>query len=473
MQLRDRLIIRLYVFIGAVVALAFGTGCRPSCDAECAEDGLCSVRNYHAGDARYRCYAASDAECAGSRVCRDEGRCFATEQGTCVLEDEVAANACSASAFCSRSGLCGHRDGICWAESDADCEASFECRTIGRCGARGGVCVPRSDTDCERSLGCEVEGLCRRTSYLGLTYECRVPLDNAAACEASWVCEHYGRCAPALTADCEGCRYGFCAEPGRPAVLACSSAAAHVAACSADGRCAPDANYECAHAPIGGPTSVAQGSPTDDKPVRAQGAPAPAPPVDDGTGSISPTAPPAPVGGNPPAPDVAPAPAPVGPGSIEYALAIDDRSYNGVLTYATLLTGAAGFQRDPVDFLVFRATDEDGCNPRSRDAFLPLGAIWLMGALPPGEGTFAFDGGPMPGQMSAKTWLWTGDQNSGSRNLGMHGTIVVTSRTATELRGTVEFRVTEYFDENTIGTVRGGFVTEVVDCSNHTGGWPM
>jgi hypothetical protein len=89
------------------------------------------------------------------------------------------------------------------------------------------------------------------------------------------------------------------------------------------------------------------------------------------------------------------------------------------------------------------------------------------------KGTFSFDGGPMPGQMSAKTWLWTGDQNSGSHNLAMHGTIEITSRSATEVRGNVDFRVTEYFSDISIGTVRGPFVANVADCSTHTGGWPM
>ena len=89
------------------------------------------------------------------------------------------------------------------------------------------------------------------------------------------------------------------------------------------------------------------------------------------------------------------------------------------------------------------------------------------------KGTFSFDGGPMPGQMSAKTWLWTGDQNSGSHNLAMHGTIAIISRSATEVRGNVDFRVTEYFSDISIGTVRGPFVANVADCSTHTGGWPM
>ena len=455
----------LRLLIGFCTVLV--SGCGRLCESQCADEGLCSRRNYRAGDALYRCYAGSDTECAGSRACADEGRCFATEQGTCVVEGEVAAAACSRSELCGRSGQCGHRDGTCWADSDAACAESVECRTVGRCRARGGVCIPFTDADCEQSLGCEVEGLCQLTSYLRMSWECRVPLDDPTACQQSWVCEHYGRCEPARTANCENCRYGFCAEPGAPGVLACSAAAAVIPPCSVDGRCAPDANNECAHAPIGGP-----------------GAPGPQTPVADRTGTPSADKPPTPTPpppvveppvAAPPVPSVEPTvpAAPPGRSEVAYDLAVlDDVTHEGTLTHAVLLTGAAGFEAVPVDFLVFRATPAEGCSPSAR-SLLPLGAIWLMGALPAGEGSFVFEGGPMPGQMAAKTWLWTGDGRSGSYNLALHGSIVISSRSATEVRGTVEFRVTQYFSDAPIGTVRGPFVADVVDCSNHQGGWPM
>jgi hypothetical protein len=64
-------------------------------------------------------------------------------------------------------------------------------------------------------------------------------------------------------------------------------------------------------------------------------------------------------------------------------------------------------------------------------------------------------------------------RDSGSRNLAMHGTIEITSRSAAEVRGNVDFRVPEYFNDTSIGTVRGPFVANVLDCSTYTGGWPM
>ena len=472
MRKQSPLIDKLWLALTAMLVL--GLGCNRVCEAECTDEGLCNLRTYRAGDALYRCYARTDVDCQDSRVCREEGRCFSTEQGTCVVATEVASNACATSTWCSRWGMCGQRDGVCWADSDADCQASFECRTIGRCGARGGVCIPLNDAHCQESLGCEIEGLCQRSSYLGLGYDCRVPLDDATACEQAWVCEHYGRCAPALTANCDGCRYGFCAEPGSPAVLACSPAAAVTPACSADGRCAPNANYECAHAPVG----MADTMPVAEVGDIATGADKPDALPPEATKPETPWVRPQEGStnganlGNPQA-DLASA-EPSGPGAVAFALdPLAERNFDGLLTYATVLMGASGFQAEPVDFLVLRATPEDGCTPRSGSAFLPLGAIWLMGALPEGEGTFSFDGGPMPGQMSAKTWLWTGDQNSGSHNLAMHGTIAIISRSATEVRGNVDFRVTEYFSNISIGTVRGPFVANVADCSTHTGGWPM
>lgn len=452
--------------LASLGAALFLTGCNRVCATACETEGLCSMRTHNAGDALYRCYAASDDDCANAQVCADTGRCFATEQGVCVTADAVADAACSVSTQCSRWGRCGHREGTCWAESDDDCAASFECRTVGRCGARGGVCIPITDDHCEQSLGCEIEGLCARTTYLNLSYECRVPLDDPAACAQSWVCTHYGRCAPALPADCEGCRYGFCAEPGHPAVRACSAAAAVIPECSTDGRCAPDATYTCAHAPIGGPAPGDQLPVGDDGPPPVDEAPPPA---------VADPAPPR--DAKPPTherPTDSAAPAAPGPGAVAFSFpALDGRPYQGLLTHATLLTGVRGFEAQPIDMLVFRATAETGCDPRSRQFGLPLGAIWLMGAIPAGEGTFRFEGGPMPGQMAAKTWVWTGDASSGSRNLGMHGTIEVSSRTATEVRGTVELRATEYFNDSTAGTVVGPFVADVVDCADHTGGWPM
>lgn len=471
----------------ALLLAVFATGCVKSCAAgrlcqtACTEEGRCDVRFTRAGDAPYRCYAGSDRDCAASDLCADRGRCFATEQGECVVESEVEHHACADSIACSLRGQCGHRSGICWADDDAGCEASFECRTQGRCSARAGVCVATSDADCEASVGCEVEGLCSLRSFMGAG-SCGVDLDDPSECAASWVCEHRGRCAPATPPDCEGCRYGYCAAPGEPGDRACTIGAHNVPGCSRDGRCAPNEDGECVHAPVGGPGAVASNrdgaanGAAKDEAGRAVAPNGPAPASPNARPPATPR-PPTPVprpsiDREPPEPDLTPPVPPPGPGAVAYDIDdIEGHAYDGVLMHASLLTGVTGLEAGrAVDLLTLRTMPGESCYPRA-GGFHPLDAIWLLGAFPASEGTFTFDGGPMPGQMSGKTWLWTGS-TSRSYNLALHGTITVESRTADEVRGHVAFRVTDYFSDDTIGTVRGPFVAEILDCATWDR-WPM
>lgn len=459
----------------ALLLVMFCSGCVRSCaasricDEVCNEEGLCDLRFSRAGDAAYRCYAGSDRGCAASRVCADEDRCFATEQGTCVVAAAVDAHACAGSRACSLRGHCGHRAGTCWADDDARCEASFECRTLGRCTARAGVCIPTTDAQCEASIGCEVEGLCSLRTYLGAG-TCGVDLEDPSECAASWVCARYGRCAPARPADCEGCRYGYCAPPGEPGRLACTTGAHNLPSCSRDGRCAPDETYACAHAPDGRPGL------SPDKPVaRDASDPLVAQAAEDAE-PAPPTTVPAPREVAPlpiPTPEPTPPVPPPGLGAVAYEFGdIQGHAYAGVLMHATLLTGVTGMEPDrAVDLLTLRTMPAQDCYPRAQGGFHPLDAIWLLEPFPQTEGTFAFDGGPMPGALSAKTWLWDGT-TGWSENLALHGTITVDSRTAAQVRGHVEFRVTAYFQDQTIGTIRGPFVADLMDCATWRR-WPL
>ncbi|MEQ8461623.1 MAG: hypothetical protein RLO52_21320 [Sandaracinaceae bacterium] len=446
-----------------VALFAFAlVGCGSAlCDESCESEGRCGVRTFRAGDGAYACYARSDDDCAASDVCRAEGRCFASEQGVCRAADGVSADRCAGSVACSRRGQCGSRSGVCWADSDADCAASFECRTRGRCRAAGGVCVPRTDADCAPSTGCQVEGLCAYFSYLGMTAECRVPLDDAAACERSWVCKHLGRCAPAGPEGCEDCRYAYCARPGEPGVTPCTPHAHNQPACLPHGRCARDDAGQCVAA-IDAPASP--GPPSQPPPSQP---PPPAP------SAVAPTPSAAPPVGSPVV-DTTPPEPPPGPGAVAYDFPdLFGHPYEGRLMHASLLAGIVGLDGPgAVETLVLRTMPEDTCRPRSRRGLLPLDAIWFMSDFPDEVGTHRVVGGLRRGQLRGKTWLWDG-RTGRSHNLAFHGTIVVESRTATEVRGRVELRATEYFQDDTVGTVSGPFVAQIIDCSDYDGGWPM
>ncbi|MFT6397192.1 MAG: hypothetical protein ACJAYU_001938 [Bradymonadia bacterium] len=270
---------------------------------------------------------------------------------------------------------------MCWADSEDDCAASFECRTVGRCHAQGGVCLPKSDADCQESLGSEVEGACAMESVMGFTHECRAALDDSSGCQASWACEHHDRCQPTRPADC---RYGSCAAPGQFGEPRCTFAAAVIPACAADGRCARDASVDCAHAPVGGPSTAA-----------VTPWPAPATPGEPDERApfveVSPTAAhrsEKPAQEDPairPLPDTGPPTAVPSPGLGEVVYMFDElggASYEGTLMHASLMTDAAGFEADPIDMLVLRTMQGDTCRPRATGGCLPLDALWFLSAFP-------------------------------------------------------------------------------------------
>jgi hypothetical protein len=165
-------------------------------------------------------------------------------------------------------------------------------------------------------------------------------------------------------------------------------------------------------------------------------------------------------------------PVPRGPGAVHYDFGdLEGHAFEGELTWASLLTNIDGFGGPPVDLLVLRTMPEETCRPKAK-VLLPLDSVWFLKPLSPDLGTHPVVGGPMPDQMSAKTWTWADSQGQ-SHNLAIHGTFTVDSRTATTMKGRVDLRATPYFQDATIGTLEGPFEAQIIDCANWTGGFPL
>ena len=164
----------------------------------CADRGECSVRFTKTGDGPWRCYAGSDDDCADSEGCKSDGKCFATEVGTCVAEDEVEANRCENAKVCAFRGDCKPSgEGFCVASDEAACRASEICTRDGQCGyigesALGGMarCGVTDEADCEKSTGCAERGDCG--VWDGSAKFCAAT--SKAHCEQSTICSEEGAC---------------------------------------------------------------------------------------------------------------------------------------------------------------------------------------------------------------------------------------------------------------------------------------
>ena len=230
-------------------------GAATLCADACRTSGECRLRTERAGDGPYRCYAGSDEDCRGSDTCTRSGRCFATEDGQCVPEGDIAAHACAISPTCRVWGGCHPREGFCEPQSEADCVASLQCRTQGRCGfdAERNFCYPRP-ADCAGTTGCEIEGLCTyETSPFGLLGGFGAcALTPAGSCESTVACRRDGRCAARPLEGCsEGCRVFYCGRPESltaPSPCVETQGTAHLV-CEPDGRCIRGASGACEHLP--------------------------------------------------------------------------------------------------------------------------------------------------------------------------------------------------------------------------------
>ncbi len=62
--------------------------------------------------------------------------------------------------LCMVVGKCAHKDGKCFADSEASCRASVACKAAGLCMPKDGLCVATSNADCEKSDFCASKGNC-------------------------------------------------------------------------------------------------------------------------------------------------------------------------------------------------------------------------------------------------------------------------------------------------------------------------
>jgi hypothetical protein len=62
--------------------------------------------------------------------------------------------------LCLIVGKCAHKDGKCFADSEASCRASVACKAAGLCMPKDGLCIAVSNADCEKSDFCAAKGNC-------------------------------------------------------------------------------------------------------------------------------------------------------------------------------------------------------------------------------------------------------------------------------------------------------------------------
>lgn len=176
------------------------TGCRQA--PACQEKGECTPRDGS-------CYATTDEECAESEVCITEGRCFVgrdPQRGDYRRCMSIPCN--DKSKECTVEGQCGLGNGSCFSRSDEDCRNSERCRTEGRCSDRGNVCGAVKPEDCQASDVCREQGLCAVRPGNGTCMAV-----SAADCRKSENCAALGQCSLYVTvcavtsdADCQGSR---------------------------------------------------------------------------------------------------------------------------------------------------------------------------------------------------------------------------------------------------------------------------
>ena len=91
-----------------------------------------------------KCAPSTDAHCAASKACPEEGNCgFYKAIGRCAPRNAAD---CMRSKACRDEGKCGVflSEGECVAESDAHCQRSTYCKTRGYCRWKDDKCVRRA-----------------------------------------------------------------------------------------------------------------------------------------------------------------------------------------------------------------------------------------------------------------------------------------------------------------------------------------
>ncbi len=87
-----------------------------------------------------RCQVGSDEDCRNSRLCSEQGQCFAAAGVGCEAR---SVDDCSRSSGCPDRGGCGLVDKRCGPRSKADCDESTACKKSRICTFRGHRCLPR------------------------------------------------------------------------------------------------------------------------------------------------------------------------------------------------------------------------------------------------------------------------------------------------------------------------------------------
>jgi len=99
--------------------------------------------------------------CQHSKACFKQGRCHATDRGSCVLVKTDAD--CQQSRACHIRGSCRAKPerNVCVARSDAECRVSDLCEQYGKCHMVGERCKAKTAGDCKRSGACAIYGRCK------------------------------------------------------------------------------------------------------------------------------------------------------------------------------------------------------------------------------------------------------------------------------------------------------------------------
>ena len=133
---------------------------------ECKEEGACAL---HGGV----CGPSSEEHCAQSKACAERGVCSLVDNQCVSL---TAGNPCGLSAECAQHGRCATGANGCTANNDEDCRTSWDCRIDGQCQLVNGRCAAATDQDCQAARKCTPGGVCK--AYSG---ECLFTSDPGAS----------------------------------------------------------------------------------------------------------------------------------------------------------------------------------------------------------------------------------------------------------------------------------------------------
>ena len=220
---------------------------RFGCPAEdCAIFGMCSVAKF--ADAATWCAQLSDADCAQSLECYEDGACKFHAPLSC---GQLPPADCTKFRGCRHSGRCTKVGNFCWAMSESDCMKSEHCKTSGFCRlAPGGGCTVNQLADCLQSTGCLESGRCAYRNICEFSFGTNC--EDLPACKLGGMCKSVqaktqgdggNRCTAASTEACA--QSTWCKERGwccrHPRLLTCVSGSAadceNSLECKTAGKC--------------------------------------------------------------------------------------------------------------------------------------------------------------------------------------------------------------------------------------------